>query len=157
LINLKSLVEEVSKVYKIDSVLLSAIISVESGWNTKVMRYERGYKWLVRPPDYAHALGISYDTEVVMQMCSYGLCQIMGGKAREQGFKGYLTDLLDPEQNLIQGCIFLSALASKYGYEPDIISAYNQGSPRKTDGGLYLNQRYVDSVDTELRKMRVLV
>jgi len=154
---LKSLALEISLDYKIDYPLFYSIITVESGWNPKVMRYELSYRWTVRPPDFASALGITYDTEVQMQKFSYGLCQIMGGKARDLGYGGFLADLLTPRINLELGAKIISQLSSKYGYEPDVISSYNQGTPRKTPGGLFENQQYVDKVDKVLREMRKLV
>lgn len=148
------LIKSVATEYNVDKDLLAAIVMTESSGNPKVMRYEPGYRYLVTPAEYASALGISHDTEITLQKMSYGLCQVMGGKAREQGFSGMLTDMLDPELCLKHGALFLRSLAVKHWLEVDVISSYNQGSPRKTPGGMYANQTYVDKVDKFLRQFR---
>lgn len=80
---------------------------------------------------------------------SWGLMQIMGQTARERGFRGEFTELLQPEVGLYWGCRQLNVLKARYfakrGWE-GVLAAYNAGSPRKGENGKYVNQHYVDKV-----------
>lgn len=83
------------------------------------------------------------------QKMSWGLMQVMGAVAREYGFKGtFLSELCDPHVGLKYGMIHVQTLFKRYnGHWPDVIAAYNMGSPRRVDGGAYENQEsYVDVV-----------
>ena len=121
--------------------LVRAICEVESSFNPWAYRYEPQYKYLV-----GDKLTMS-ETERIGQMCSWGLMQVMGGVARESGFRGYLPQLCDPNIGLNYGCKHLAKFFTKYLNWPDAIASYNAGSPRKNlaDGG-YVNQVYVDRV-----------
>ena len=138
----------------VDPSLLKAIIAVESNWDPRVSRFEPNWKYLYYARENAERLGITVETEKVLQSMSIGLMQIMGGVARELGFKGNLSELFKPEINLDYGIKKLKALIKKYPEEMDVISSYNQGSPRLTPGKLYKNQLYVDKVWKELIKIR---
>lgn len=137
--------------------VLASICSVESGGNPHVMRYEPNYRWTYNVNQFAHSLGITVQTEEQLQKHSMGLCQIMGGLARsELGFKDHLSKLLDPKVNLDLGAKHLSKLLKKYD-EIDAIAAYNAGSPRKSAGGHYENQPYVNKVVSRLNDLRGLI
>lgn len=133
--------------YKLPKNLLPAIIMKESSWNENVMRFEPHYSYLYDVKGFARRIGASEDTEKMLQMSSFGLCQIMGAVAREYNFQGWLTDLLKPELNIKYGARHLKAYLAKYPAGiTDAISSYNQGSPQKDQKGKYINQDYVDSV-----------
>lgn len=142
-----SLVDPVSAQYKLPENLLAAIIMKESSWNDNVVRYEPHYAWVCDVKGFAKRLNASEATEQMLQMTSWGLCQVMGSVAREYNFQGWLTDLLKPEVNVKIGAQHLKAYLARYPAGiTDAISAYNQGSPRKDPKGKYLNQDYVDTV-----------
>lgn len=64
---------------------------------------------------------------------SFGYCQIQprwwSGLMEEIG----VTDLMDPEQNLRCGCAVLASLVSDYGDLEEALTAYNTGSPGKSE------------------------
>lgn len=145
-----------SKENNLDPDLIFSIISVESGWNAYAMRYEPAYRWLYYPRMFAEKLAITEFTEEHLQKFSYGLMQIMGAVCREYGFEKELVRVIEPENNLNIACKFIKKLFDKYGNENDVISAYNQGSNKKTKTGSYLNQLYCDKVHSFLRSYRRL-
>lgn len=126
--------------------VMDAIIHVESSWNPWVVRYERQFAYLLTPEAFAKSSRITLETEAVLQRCSFGLCQVMGGTARDLGFTDILTRLLDPEVNIALGVKLFARLASDYEKVDDQIAAYNAGSVKRADGGAYRNQDYVDKV-----------
>lgn len=71
---------------------------------------------------------------------NYGLMQIRLGTSKS--YCGITTEkqLMRPEQNIGCGCTILRSLLNKYKYEPDVLSAYNAGSPT------YKNMGYVAKV-----------
>jgi hypothetical protein len=139
---------ELSIVYDVDPKLIAAIVSVESYGKTCATRYEPRYKWLFEPKVYARQNKITLETEVMHQKTSWGLMQIMGACARELGYDDYLVNLCDPKIGLKFGILHLKNYLKKYENIDDAISSYNQGAPRKDDGGKYLNQHYVNEVKT---------
>ena len=76
--------------------------------------------------------------------------------AREHGFKGWLTELCQDAIGIEYGCKHLSTFHRKYEEESDMIAAYNAGSARKTKGGMYVNQAYVNKVHQVLERLRKL-
>lgn len=140
--------------YGVDSDLVRAIITVESSWNPWAIRFEPAWRYFVNPRDWADKLLITFETEQTLQACSWGPMQVMGAIARELGFQQELNRLSDPELGITYGVLKLKSLAQKYRDESDVIAAYNAGSPRKTSGGMYENQKYVDKVHQSLIKLR---
>lgn len=139
----------------IDENLLLAVCIHESSLNPLAIRYEPHYSYLYHAREFADLNHISSETETALQMCSFGIPQIMGGVVRELGFQGPLTQLIsDPALCLKFGAVKLKRFLQQYGNEMDAVSAYNQGSNRKTDGGMYQNQVYVDAVYNQLIKLR---
>lgn len=144
--------------FNLDRALVAAIVKVESAGQARSMRFEPGWQY---PPvnhrAFASNLGITEQTEAVLQKCSFGLMQVMGAVARELGFTGHLIDLCEPETGLHYGCMKLKKLFERYGsYEPDVIAGYNAGSAIKEPSGMYRNQSYVNKVDQALRELREL-
>jgi hypothetical protein len=141
--------------YKLDDALVSAIIMVESagsGWNWAT-RFEGQYAYVVTPQAYAKRLGISIDTERMMQKTSWGLMQCMGATAREMGFLGALPMLTEIDLGLKYGCKKLSILFKLYPKDDDAVAAYNLGSPKRLVTGEYVNQDYVDKVKSFYRSI----
>lgn len=151
------LVVKAAESFRLDANLMRAFVAVESGWNPWKNRYEPAYQYLVNPSDYAHKLFISLDTETMNQKTSFGLGQLMGGLCRDLGFQSDLLMLCEASINLFYMGKFLRRLSDKYGDEPDVVSAYNAGSPRKIATGSYVNQTYVDKIYAVLRDFRKLV
>ena len=136
-------VEIYSEKYSVPGGLIKAIIQAESASNQYAVRYEPHYRWTVEPFDKFHW---SEKTEEISQKTSWGLMQIMGAVARERGFEGrYLAELCTVKVGIKYGTKHLKWQYDRYGDWHDAISAYNQGSNRKTNGE-YNNQEYVDKV-----------
>jgi soluble lytic murein transglycosylase-like protein len=134
--------------FNIDPRLLCAIATVESGWNTFAVRYEPAWEYIFQPKAFAEKNRITVDTEVQLQKFSYGLCQIMGAVARENGLFAEIHRLLEPETGLFYGAKLLRKLCDRYPDSiQDVMSAYNAGHPRRDPKtGLYFNQDYVNRV-----------
>ena len=114
-----------------------AFCMVESSLNEWAYRYEPGYRWVT-------GASIS-QSERIGQMISWGIMQVMGGVAREHGFKGAFTQLCEPVEGLRYGMRHLQKFWTRYQNWPDTIASYNAGSPVRVDGK-YANQQYVDKV-----------
>lgn len=143
-----NLITEYAGRSKTDPLLIAAIMWEESkgfGWKC---RYEKDWKYLVRPGYYAKALGTTEATEVVLQMLSWGPMQIMGSVAREIGFEDDLTTLARPTTGIKWACEKLKRLTDAYGRAQvtDIAAAWNGGPGAKLADGSYKNQKYVDAV-----------
>jgi soluble lytic murein transglycosylase-like protein len=133
--------------HAVDRLLVAAIVKTESNGNAAAMRFEPGFRYEFQPSLFATRLGITWDTEKVLQSSSIGLMQVMGVTARELGHAGPLTDLLDPKIGLDYGCRKLRKLTEIHPTTDVVVAAYNAGSPRRTaDGVAFVNQEYVDRV-----------
>lgn len=143
---------EAAKNY-LDPKLVTAIIIQESNGNPFAVRYEPQWKYAFETRGFSLLVGCSEETERIGQMTSYGLMQVMGTVARELGFRGWFTQLCDPAIGVKYGCKKLRKLADRYQDDHDIVAAYNAGSAIKTAGGLYYNQKYVDSVFKHYRSL----
>jgi hypothetical protein len=157
--------------------LIAAIVEVESTNNQWAWNPEPAYRYLwdvkrnapfrslnaaevasKRPPADFPALAGDRDQEWWAQQASWGLVQVMGGVARECGFRGpYLTELCEPKTCLEYGCRHLANLHrrfyTRWGWD-GVIAAYNAGSPR-FNGRVFENQQYVDKVRKALRGARL--
>lgn len=155
--DLKDLIVKTAETFRLDANLLTAMIQVESSGNNWKNRHEPAWRYLYEPRAFAEKLYISLDTETVNQSCSWGLLQIMGSVAREQGFTSDLCMLCDPNTGIYFGAKYLRTLMDKFADEEHVIAAYNAGpGVKKTDGGMWQNFQYVDKVYSQLRKLRVL-
>lgn len=96
---LTNLAKEIAGKYALEPALVCAIVEQESMWNPWAIRYE--------PAFYAHYVmpqrGLSA-TEAYARAFSWGLMQVMGEVAREEGFHGDLPSLCDPATGLDAGC-----------------------------------------------------
>lgn len=140
------IINEAAARFGMNRYLIQAFIVVESSGNPKAVRFERQFTYLSNPASHAKSLGITEDTERVFQKTSWGLMQVMGGTARDLGYEGPLTDLLEPELGIFWGCRYFQARCSQYVQLLDQIAAYNAGQVKRTEVGTYRNQRYVDKM-----------
>lgn len=137
---------EISHHSEIEPELLMAIAKTESGLNPNTARYEPRWQYHLDVTTWAKKLRISRDTEKVLQSISWGLMQVMGTVARENGFDKHLTQLINPNYNVLIAIRKLEYLDRKYDSIEEIVSAYNQGWPRKDEDGNFVNCRYVSMV-----------
>ena len=138
----------------VDPNVINAIIIVESSGNPYAVRFEPSFlKWLRRRITLTKKTP-TLETEYYLRSTSFGLGQIMGQTARELGFNGlYLTELCDPEINIKYLCKYFAKLLNRYrGEVLWAISAYNAGSAKQTSAGEFVNQHYVNKVQTQLNK-----
>ena len=86
--------------HSLDPALICAVVEQESSWNTFAIRYEpEFYLHYVRP-----LAGLSA-TEAYARAFSWGLLQLLGECARENGYTGDLAALCDPGTGLNAGCV----------------------------------------------------
>ena len=145
--DLKNLVRSIAKAHGVDDDFVCGLVKTESHWNEYAVRYENHWKYFVDPTKYAHMNGITMETETVLQKISWGLPQVIGGKARELGYDGPLTELVRPEVVMPYACLFMKKLYDRYKSYDYVAAAYNMGTPildPKT--GKFRNQHYVDKV-----------
>ena len=143
---LKTLASDTAFRFKVDPLLLIAIMSVESGFNPWVMRYEPKSALLVTPGKFALICSITGGTEILSQRVSWGLCQVLGATARDLGYKLVLSSLCDPLTNLELACQYLRRLGERYTDTYDIAAAYNAGSVRRDGNGDYINYKYTNAI-----------
>jgi len=147
---IRTLIESKAAAYGLDPDLVEAHVFTESSGKPKSVRFEpRFCERYVRP------LGIKDDNEARGRATSFGLLQIMGQVARELGFQGAFSSLLDPEVGLDWGCKKLSKCYKRYekqGLDYGI-AAYNCGRPVRIEGA-FVNQEYVDKVHGFLREIK---
>ena len=111
--------------YGLDPAIVCAVIEQESGWNPWAMRYEDRFFDL-----YITPLCLIDPTEARARACSYGLMQIMGQVAREQGFGGkYLTQLCDPDTGVDFGCRKLEKCFQQSEPEAALLRYNGGGNP----------------------------
>ena len=139
----------------IDADLAVAICGQESSYCPSSVRYETNWSYLCQVEKFSKLLGITYESEFQLQKFSWGPMQVMGSVARELGFKGHLTELVQPENGLFYGCEKLRILSVKYPDIQDVISSYNGGSPVKIDGN-YRNRNYVEAVKKRIALLKAV-
>jgi soluble lytic murein transglycosylase-like protein len=89
--------------HRLDPVLVCAVVDQESSWDTYAMRYEPRFR-----ERYVADLGLN-PTEEIARSISWGLMQVMGQVARENGFDAkFLSEICSPEIGLDVGCIALA-------------------------------------------------
>jgi len=147
-------IREASNQHKLDPLLIAALIIHESSVNQYAMRYEPGWKYWFEVRTLAELVGSSVPTEEVGQATSWGYMQIMGGVCREYGYRGWFPRLCQTKVNLWYGCTYLKRKMTVYNNTLEAVAAYNAGSVRKTDGGMFTNEKYVDSVMRHYRRLQ---
>lgn len=147
----ESLIRSLANFNGIDPDLAIAIAEVESHFDELAVRYEPNWKYAYNMQSFAKHVGISEDTEKILQMCSWGQMQVMGTRIRELGFRKNLLEIArQPELGIRFGCLVIKGLMQKYSKLDDIIAAYNAGSPRLLPNGKYYNQIYLNKVKETL-------
>lgn len=142
----------------IDPELYLAICTIESSLNPYALKFEWHYKWTTHPRDWGSRFYIDGETERAFQSFSYGASQVMGSVMRDMGYDKHLMFWhMDPEAPIKYGAKHLKRFLIRSGSEEAAVASYNAGSPRKTLGGMFENQAYVDKVFKELRRLRALV
>lgn len=119
-----------SKEYKLDPIVVLAIIETESGYNPFAIRYEPGFKWLYSSEEMAFILRINKSLMIAMQKLSVGLMQPMLSVCNEYGFRGCFYDLFNIDLNIMYGCKHLSKLIKTQNLfsVEQIYDAYNTGN-----------------------------
>jgi soluble lytic murein transglycosylase-like protein len=156
-------IERASCEYMLPASLIAAVIQEESrfdAWATRSEpRYMRSRKVRRSAARFAraHRLGPTAFTELTDRSRSYGLMQVMGETAREQGFDPpFLAELYIPQNAIAHGAMLLNRLLKRYHNDTlSAISAYNQGSARKRRG-VFANARYVYRVTIAWRSYSAL-
>lgn len=148
------LIISTAKKHLINPNLVTAIVGIESAYNTDAVRYESHYKWLYKPDEFAKQLGLSVETESELQKFSYGLMQCMGAVARENGFSGPLFRLCRPDLGLEYGCAHFAKYFRKYNDLKRTLAAYNGGPGAILADGTFKNESYVNKVMEKYLSLR---
>jgi hypothetical protein len=148
-----SILEGLCKPYGINFSIMAAICEHESSWDTYAIKFEPRFKYIETPGKYVH-INNDLDTEKNLQMCSWGIGQIMGATARTLGFNDSLLKLLKPEIGLEYACKYFNKVCNPYPTDDKKIAAYNRGSIAYTKDGKFVNQNYVDAVNLIIKKYR---
>jgi soluble lytic murein transglycosylase-like protein len=163
LIPFREEIERAATDYTLPASLIAAVIQEESRFDEWATRAEPRYmrSWKVRRSATrfarAHRLGPTAFTELMDRSRSYGLMQVMGETAREQGFDPpFLAELYLPQNAIAHGAMLLKRLLKRYHNDTlSAISAYNQGTARKKRG-VFANARYVYRVTIAWRSYAAL-
>ena len=132
-----------SKYYKVEEALVRAVCEQESQYVPFALRYESHLK---RAKWYLATIPDRYKDDKYAY-CSMGYMQVLFGTARSYGFKGTPHDLLSADNSIRYGVRHLAQLIKSYYNIERVISAYNQGTPKKSKAtGKFHNQSYVNSV-----------
>jgi soluble lytic murein transglycosylase-like protein len=170
--HIRAAIESTAAKHGLDVNLVEAVVLTESGGNPFAWNPEPRYRYLVdvrtmrpfrpmteaevfakTPPADFKALAGDPDQEWWGQQASWGLMQVMGALAREQGFRAhYLPELTDPMTGLHFGCKHLAGLlAWTKGNTDQAIAAYNAGRGGwRSEAG----QRYVTKVKGNLAHLQ---
>ena len=126
--NLLVLAREIAAAHALDPALVCAVIEQESEWNPWAMRYEPAFLAKYVAPLYTNNK-ISA-TEAYARSFSWGLMQVMGQVARENGFaEVHLAELCAPEQGIAVGCrVLQKKLAAAGGDVERGLLAWNGGA-----------------------------
>jgi len=124
---LVSLATNMAQAHGLDPALVCALIEQESAWNTWALRYE--------PAFFAKYVASLYTnnkvsaTEAYARGISWGLMQVMGQVARENGFTDrFLSGLCDPAVGIEFGCrVLRKKLDSAKGDTLQGLLAWNGG------------------------------
>lgn len=170
--HIRAAIEETAAKHGLEPNLVEAIVLTESGGDPWAWNPEAKYRYLVdvrtgrpframteaevlgkRPPRDFKAIAGDPDQEWWGQQASWGLMQVMGALAREQGFREpYLTKLNDVMTGLHFGCKHLASLMqwAKPGTW-QAVGAYNAGR-----GGWASNdgQAYIEKVRANLAQLQ---
>lgn len=134
--------ERYANEFELDIKVVSAVITVESGWDNWAVRFEPGWKWHLNVMQWAKRVNVSTATETICQQMSWGLMQVMGTVARELGYEKDLPGLCAPATGIQFGCKKLKQNYVRYGCMKKALAAYNAGNPKSKAGQLYAEKVY---------------
>jgi hypothetical protein len=146
-------VEQVCKKYNLDERLVWAIIYTENTTYPFRHRYEKDLQYGVNGKWYRDAIGLSVYKYYWEAYCSYGAMHVLYGIAYGFGYKDHPFGLQDHKQSLEYGCRYLKGLMGVYTNLKDVVSAYNQGRPKKYWNGVYWNQKHVNRFIKNYREL----
>jgi soluble lytic murein transglycosylase-like protein len=118
---------------KIEPALIKAIIKQESQGKPYCMRLEK-HKYY--DTNYLNHIPLRHRKNKY-SYCSMGIMQVMYGTARWQGFRKSPEDLMLLKYSIKFGVKYVRYLIKRFWSLENVISAYNQGSPRKKDTTKY--------------------
>jgi len=122
-------------VHSLDPALVCAVATLESSWNPWAVRYEPAFLTKYIQPLLNNGT-VKTMTEATMRSSSFGLMQILGQVARENGFTGqFLTELCDPDVGMDFGCRKLAKCVQNHPNDQrGALLAYNGGgNPQYAD------------------------
>ena len=126
-----SVIRAKAAIFDLPYELVRAMVKQESTFQPYRNRFEQGFydRYIKgKKLDFLPPLCLPI-TESLGRATSWGLLQIMGATAREQGFRGWFPELCKPEVGLEWGCRYLASLRRQFGHEgwPVVVRAYNAG------------------------------
>jgi len=139
------LAHQIADEYHLDGAVVCAIVEQESDWNPGATRYE--------PAFYSrYILPLNIPAEEGRQRAtSWGLMQIMGETAVENGYPGPIPALLDPATGLKWGCIhFAKVLGRSSGDVYSALLHWNGGANQSYPGQVIARiDKYVTPINLE--------
>lgn len=121
--DLIALAKQAATAANLDPALVCAVCEQESAWSPWAIRYEPAFY-----AKYIIPLGLSDDTEARVRAVSWGLMQLIGETAREEGFVGPMASLCDPATGLERGLVHLKrCLQRAAGNVPMALQFWNGG------------------------------
>src|SRR5579863_3306493 len=126
--NLLALAHKAAATQSLDPALVCAVVEQESGWNPWAIRYEPAFFAKYVAPLYTNNK-ISA-SEAYARGFSWGLMQVMGQTARENGYtEPFLSSLCDPADALEIGCrVLRKKFETAAGDTVRTLLAWNGGS-----------------------------
>ena len=139
--------------YSLEPKLIRAIAITESNLNPYAVRYEKAFKYLFQVDELAKKVGCTKNTMHSMQKTSWGIMQVMGAVAYENGLaerkdenERWASAMLNPILSIDVGCSFIrEKVLKKSGLNPkSIYAVYNAGSIRLGRDGKLVNHDNVE-------------
>ena len=145
--------------YRLDPLLIRAIIETESDYNPMAFRFEPNFRWLYSDKELAGILGCNRDTMRAIQSVSYGLMQVMGSVCYEYGFREWPGHLFNVDLNIRYGCQHVKNLMmrKKLTEAEEIYDAYNSGRADPNDGNQGNVRRFMKIHERILRDSGMIV
>lgn len=131
----------------LDPEVFASLIMQESSGNPLSFRYEPAfYRRYIHDKGLAgfvpNPLRIPDRLERDLRSTSFGLCQIMGQVAREQGFRNeWLPTLCDPQINIDLGAKILASFIKAKGSERAGLLRYNGGGDPNYPDKIYTRKQ----------------
>lgn len=119
---LGEMVKRAAAKHNLPAEVVAAVVWQESRGNPWAFRYEPGfYRRYLESSGPGDLLGYvpkgipTFESELRARAISFGLMQVMGNTAREQGFdRRYLSEMFNPEVSLDIGCAYLRRQFDRY-------------------------------------------